>query len=185
MGNKSSISEIDQKSEINCHDLPLGMTLCGDQPVRGFKYFVDCEVKQTFLERITAKHTVYSHCYAMVTVPTNGKVVRPIDTDFSYYDDQAVKSHDIRSDKLIIGDIFTPGGKKCMSARSPFRRMVYHPMTEYLSVLDLNYGNECREGLHFYTSQKVMESKSPICIGEESSKIEWFGNFPDPLSAHN
>ncbi len=171
MSYESPIAKSNNKSDINCHYLDCGVTVVSDKPVIGFKFFVDCEIQQSFLERFQGVKKVYSKCYAMVTVPKKGNVVRP----FSHIDDicfEEIKSDNIRSDKLIIGNIITPGGKRCVSATSPFRRMKYHPNTEYNSYLDRRLNLECVEGLHFYTSQQCMELKSGIRIGNECDHIE-------------
>lgn len=174
-------------------EIPPGYYKITKGKLIGYKYFYSCEPVQTFTQWLKTGFgrypQTYSGCIAKVTVDEGSEFVRPIRHRYNYDDrgsEYRVPSMDFRANKYHVGDIITPDGKKCVSAQSPFRNMMYHPNQTYTSELATTTSYECEKGLHFYPTEEILKSYTQgqqYCIDTKNKSGTVIGtkvvNYPD------
>lgn len=133
-----------QKKVIDATQLSIGVHQLGDDEVHGSKYYKDCEAVQTWAEWLKGTRTTYSFCWSLDVVAKK-TVVRPREGFHP--------SDDLRTSDLNVGEIVTLDGRKCVSAKAPFKIMDYQAhasVTIATSELDTNTDFICVKGLHFW-----------------------------------
>lgn len=129
------------------HGLSVGVHHM-DKELDCYKYFRKCRLVQTWAEWGRGEYKEASLCWARVR--TKGRVVRPQLPN-------EPPSDDLRTNTLYVGDIVTPCGQKCVSAKSPIYEMPYEPNKTFQSELNTETDVIEAKGLHCFTSMDSLK----------------------------
>lgn len=180
------MAQLTDGTKINCSsELPHGINVIKDGEVSGYKYFEKCKIQQTWQDWISGTHRVSDLCWAKVSVKKGGTIVRPFASYEEDGTDIIVASNDLRSDKLHIDQLKTPCGKKCVSARSPFRYTDYSSHSDNsCDNLDKSTSKICEPGLHFYPTLEILKryipggysvtsyGKNKVVVGSDNKTVD-------------
>jgi hypothetical protein len=151
---------------ITTSDLSVGVHWVNAKngPMRGFKRFTDCEVKRSWIDYLLGEKQTYDVCFSKVSIEPGSEIVRPRTMD---HHGVTEPSDNLRTNKITIGDIVTPGGQKCSRAVSPFDdKTVFFPSTSHTLdpglSLNKDIDSEKGPGIHFFPSIHALQQSLPL-----------------------
>lgn len=183
----SIVSKSEQLQISSTEDLPPGVHRLENGELSGYKYLINCTVKQSWSDWLMGRHQEYGLCWSKVSVKKdntisspsspNATIVRPFRGHYRSYgcDDERDDfynleeqmrynpSDDLRTNILHFSKIMTPDGQECSSGFSPFRGKKYLPDQMHVDSddLDENLEEAHTTGIHFFPTQSSMNQYLP------------------------